>query len=107
MAMTRVHLLISGEVQGVCYRATTREEAERLGLKGWVRNLDSGQVEAEIEGPEDLVEETTAGGSGLQNLGDGYYQLNWKTPASYANSCKTVRLNLGEGIVHTALFKFR
>ncbi len=57
MAMTRVHLLISGEVQGVCYRATTREEAERLGVKGWVRNLDSGQVEAEVEGPEDLVDE--------------------------------------------------
>jgi hypothetical protein len=54
----------------------------------------------------DLVEETTAGGSGLQNLGDGYYQLNWKTPSSYAGSCKTIRLDLGEGLVHTALFKF-
>ena len=57
MAMIRVHLLIQGEVQGVCYRATTREEAERLGLKGWVRNLDSGDVEAEVEGPEEIVEE--------------------------------------------------
>ena len=55
----------------------------------------------------DLIEETTAGGSGLQNLGDGYYQLNWKTPSWYANSCKTMRLNLGEGIVRTALFKFQ
>ncbi|HEY3448832.1 MAG TPA: acylphosphatase [Myxococcales bacterium] len=57
MAMIRVHLLIQGEVQGVCYRATTREEAERLGLKGWVRNLDSGEVEAEVEGPDDVVDE--------------------------------------------------
>lgn len=55
----------------------------------------------------DLVEETTAGGSGLQNLGDGYYQLNWKTPSSYAGSCKTMRLDLGEGLVHTALVKFQ
>jgi len=55
----------------------------------------------------DLVEETTAGGTGLQNLGDGYYQLNWKTPSAYANSCKSVRLDLGEGIAHAALFKFR
>jgi hypothetical protein len=55
----------------------------------------------------DLVEETVAGGSGLQNLGDGYYQLNWKTPSSYANSCKTLRLDLGEGLSHTALFKFQ
>jgi len=54
----------------------------------------------------DLVEETFAGGSGLQNLGNGYYQLNWKTPSSYAGSCKTMRLDLGEGLVHTALFKF-
>jgi hypothetical protein len=55
----------------------------------------------------DLIEETLAGGSGLQNLGGGYYQLNWKVPSSYANSCKTVRLDLGEGLVHTALFKFK
>ena len=55
----------------------------------------------------DLVEETTAGGSALQNLGDGYYQLNWKTPSAYANSCKNMRLDLGEGLVHAALFKFR
>ncbi len=54
----------------------------------------------------DLIEETTAGGSGLQDLGDGYYQMNWKTPSSYAGSCKTMRLDLGEGLMHIALFKF-
>ncbi len=56
---------------------------------------------------EDLVEETTSGGSGLQNLGDGNYQLNWKSPTSYAGSCKTLRLDLGEGIFRTALFHFK
>lgn len=54
----------------------------------------------------DLLEETTPGESGLQNLGGGDYQLNWKSPSSYAGSCKTLRLDLGEGLVHTALFKF-
>jgi uncharacterized repeat protein (TIGR01451 family) len=44
----------------------------------------------------DQIEEY-AGNSGLQNLGDGYYQFNWKTPSSYANSCKAIGLNLGEG----------
>jgi hypothetical protein len=45
--------------------------------------------------------------SGLQNLGDGYYQLNWKTPASYAKSCRTLQLDLGEGSgVRTASFAF-
>ncbi len=43
----------------------------------------------------DQIEEY-AGNSGLQNLGDGYYQFNWKTPPAYANSCKAVGLNLGE-----------
>lgn len=56
MAMIRVHLLVQGEVQGVFYRASTRDEALRLGLTGWVRNLESGDVEAEVEGPEERVE---------------------------------------------------
>jgi len=56
---------------------------------------------------QDLIEETTAGGSSLQNLGDGYYQLGWKSPTSYGGSCKTLHLDLGEGITRTALFSFR
>jgi hypothetical protein len=55
----------------------------------------------------DLIEEYTLGSSGLQNLGDGYYQWNWKTLTTYANSCKTLRLDLGEGLYRTALFQFR
>jgi hypothetical protein len=55
----------------------------------------------------DAVEEYAAGSSGLQNLGDGYYQFNWKTPASYASSCKTLKLDLGEGTFHMALFQFK
>jgi Tol biopolymer transport system component len=54
---------------------------------------------------EDLIEETSTG-SGLQNLGNGFYQYNWKTPASYAQSCKTMRLGLGDGVLHTAEFRF-
>ena len=51
----RIHLWISGRVQGVCFRMATCEEAERRGLKGWVRNLRTGQVEALFEGSEDEV----------------------------------------------------
>ena len=54
----------------------------------------------------DAVEEYTRGTSGLQNLGDGYYQYNWATPRNYARSCKTMRLDLGDGVAHTALFQF-
>jgi hypothetical protein len=46
-----------------------------------------------------------AGSSDLQNLGNGYYQLNWKSPTSYASSCKTLQLNIG-GATHNALFQF-
>ena len=54
------------------------------------------------------IEESTAGASGLQNLGDGYYQLNWKTSSTYARSCKLLQLDLGEGSgVRTASFEFR
>jgi hypothetical protein len=59
----------------------------------------------------DQLEETTAGASGLQHLGDGNYQLNWKSPTGYANSCKRLRLDLSEGSItnptyHTVDLKF-
>jgi hypothetical protein len=55
----------------------------------------------------DEVEEYATGSSGLQNLGNGYYQFNWKTPKTYAKSCKTLRLDLGEGAPRTATFQFK
>ena len=53
---TRAHVFISGTVQGVYYRASTRDAAREKGLDGWVRNLDDGRVEAVFEGEEDAVE---------------------------------------------------
>jgi hypothetical protein len=65
-------------------------------------------VACALGGVADQVEDdAAAGGSGLQNLGDGHYQLNWKTPTALARSCQTLRLDLGEGSgPRTALFQF-
>ena len=52
----RAHVLVSGRVQGVTYRATTRREARDRGVDGWVRNLPDGRVEAVLEGARDAVE---------------------------------------------------
>jgi hypothetical protein len=54
----------------------------------------------------DQLEEYATGESGLQNLGDGNYQFNWKTPKSYAGSCKTLKLDVDDGVEHTAEFRF-
>lgn len=58
--MARVHVLISGRVQGVFFRASTRDEARVRGLKGWVRNLPNGRVEALFEGDRRLVDHMLA-----------------------------------------------
>lgn len=55
--IVRVHVYISGRVQGVFFRAHTRDKARSLGLKGWVKNLWDGRVEAIFEGEEEKVEE--------------------------------------------------
>jgi len=55
--LKRVHLIVSGRVQGVFFRARTKAMAESLDLKGWVRNLSDGSVEAVFEGSCPAVNE--------------------------------------------------
>ncbi len=57
----RLEASISGRVQGVFYRASTRDQANRLGgLSGWVRNEADGSVRLVVEGPEDTVRQLLA-----------------------------------------------
>ena len=55
MSMARAHVIVSGLVQGVFFRANTRDRARNLGLKGWVKNRSDGKVEALFEGEEGAV----------------------------------------------------
>ena len=54
---SNAHVIISGRVQGVWFRATTKQKAEQLSLTGWVRNTHDGCVEAVFEGEKSLVKE--------------------------------------------------
>lgn len=53
---TRAHVFVSGRVQGVFFRDTTRQTAQAEGVDGWVRNLEDGRVEAVFEGAPDAVD---------------------------------------------------
>ena len=66
--LRRVHLLITGYVQGVGFRYAAQRRAQALGLHGWVRNTSDGAVEAAIEGSgaavDELVDWARSGPSG-------------------------------------------
>jgi Acylphosphatases len=58
--MSRVHVVVTGRVQGVFFRVRCAEEARTRGVAGWVRNASDGGVEAEFEGPADAVDAMVA-----------------------------------------------
>lgn len=78
---TRAHVFVSGRVQGVFFRATTRETATEHGVDGWVRNLEDGRVEAVFEGPQSAVEamvDFCHEGSPAANVAD--VEVDWGEP---------------------------
>jgi acylphosphatase len=52
----RAHILVSGRVQGVFFRDSTRRIAEELGIFGWVKNSDNSKVEAVLEGEKEIIQ---------------------------------------------------
>jgi len=51
-----IRFLVSGKVQGVCFRASTQEQARHLGLRGYVRNLDDGRVDVLAAGSDESLD---------------------------------------------------
>ncbi len=81
----RARLRVTGRVQGVWYRASTRREAQRLGVRGWVRNRPDGSVEADVEGAEAQVQALIAwcrGGPPHARVDD--VAITWDAPAGAA-----------------------
>ncbi|MDQ3128605.1 MAG: PxKF domain-containing protein, partial [Chloroflexota bacterium] len=75
-------------------------------------NVTSTQVTCVAGAPVDELEQYATGSTALKNLGDGYYQITWKTVSGWAKSCRVIRVDLGEGPLpagqrHEATFKFR
>ena len=58
--MRRVRVVVTGSVQGVGFRWSTRTVADKYGLAGWVRNRSDGAVEAELEGSPEAVDSMLA-----------------------------------------------
>lgn len=54
--MIQLHLIISGQVQGVFFRMNAKKRADELGLVGWVKNCDNGSVEMVLQGEKDVLE---------------------------------------------------
>jgi len=78
----RCHARISGIVQGVCYRMETRRAADKLGVKGWVKNRSDGTVEAVFEGSQDAVEQLINWCySGPRHASVTDIEKNWEDPS--------------------------
>ena len=69
-------------------------------------SLSSSKFECANGGIVDQIEEVASGSSSLMNLGGGRYQINWKSSAAYAGTCRTLHLDIGDGVVHDAMFHF-
>ena len=79
MIVKTVHLAIEGKVQGVFYRASAKEIADEIGVKGWVRNTEQGNVEITLTGTDDQIND--------------FVSWCWKGPrrAEVTNISKTAR----------------
>ena len=89
--MYQARLLITGKVQGVFYRTSCQEVAQRLGLSGWVKNLSDGNVEALVQGEKGGIEKLITWckkgppGAVVSNL-----DVNWETIVKQIPSFKIV-----------------
>ncbi len=83
----RVHLVITGHVQGVWFRANTQKKAKALDLKGWIKNLPDGRVETIFEGEKEKINqiiEWCKKGPSFAMVDD--VKIHWETPVGEFNT---------------------
>lgn len=81
LKIERAHIIFNGHVQGIYFRAFVKENAEKLGINGWVRNLSDGSVEAIFEGDIELIKrliEICRFQHPLANVTD--VRIEWESP---------------------------
>ncbi len=95
----RAHVIVDGRVQGVGFRFATAQEASERHLAGWVRNVDTGEVEAVFEGPRSNVESMVAWcwegppGAWIRNV-----RLDWDEPVEGLRGFEIRRTELRGGL---------
>ena len=86
VVMKRMHVLISGRVQRVFFRAETLRTALSLGLAGWVRNMEDGSVEMEVQGaPANILSHLEALHASYERMGTRFRLVDAQTRAPLAN----------------------
>jgi len=81
VTVKRAHIIVEGRVQGVFYRASMKEMADIYGVKGWVRNLPSGEVEAMAEGDNNAIDNLVEWcRQGPPNAAVDHVWVDWETP---------------------------
>ena len=103
-----VNKATAGQAIPVKWRITDKKGLPIADPKSFV-NITSYSVNcATFSGdPTNEVQESAAGSSGLQYLGDGWWQFNWKTPKTYKGQCRTMKLTLDDKSEHTVSFSFK
>ena len=84
--MKCVHLIVSGRVQGVFFRANVRNKAIGLGLKGYAKNMSDGNVEIVAQGNEEKIKELIdfiKKGPGIAKVTD--LKIKHKEPENFKN----------------------
>lgn len=95
----------AGQTIAVKWRLTDAAGAPIADSTSFV-SLTSSSASCDPSDATDAIE-TYSGGSGLQYLGDGTWQFNWKTPKAYAGQCRVMTLTLADGTAYSALFRFK